>query len=112
MALHHRAAKAPISVILWFQGFARSLRVVFNWVSFYVGLQAFKAKQRPQRGLLFLKTATPKVAPGKHFFDGLTSWNGQEGGDLDTFTMTRWDPQLVRPSPVAIALAEKRPKHY
>ena len=24
--------------------------------------------------------------------DGLTSWNGQEGGDLDTFTMTRWDP--------------------
>ena len=72
--------------------FARSLRVVFNWVSFYVGLQAFKAKQRPQRGLLFLKTATPKVAPGKHFFDGLTSWNGQEGGDLDTFTKARRDP--------------------
>ena len=53
-------------------------------------LTCFKKPQSPH---LSLKTGLPpNVAPGKHFGDGSTRWNGQEGGDLDTFTTTDWDP--------------------
>ena len=55
-----------------------------------------------------------QIPPGEHFFDALTRWFGQEGGDLDMITMT----ERVIPSPVmgpsvlyhhqSIGLAEKR----
>jgi hypothetical protein len=32
-----------------------------------------------------------QIPPGEHFFDGITRWFGQEGGDLDMITMTGWD---------------------
>ena len=32
-----------------------------------------------------------QVSPVEHFFDGITRWFGQEGGDLDMITMTGWD---------------------
>ena len=39
-----------------------------------------------------LKMVLTQIPPGEHFGDSLTSWFGQEGGDLDTFTTTGWDP--------------------
>ena len=45
-----------------------------------------------------------QVPPVEHFFDGITRWFGQEGGDLDMITMT--GTERVIPSPIDRARRE------
>ena len=50
-----------------------------------------------------------QVPPVEHFFDGLTRWFGQEGGDLDMITMTGWDLFM---EPSVYVTRTKGPKPY
>ena len=63
--------------------------------------------RRPGGSLFILKMVLTQVPPVEHFFDSITRWFGQEGGDLDMITMTGWDRACYTIT-ISIGLAERR----